>query len=744
METRYPRTTEVLNSYKEYLLETITTRYPAFRSCVSDRSPELHFRLLQRHLEEITRASTAQARGALFSELVEFTMLTPKYPPGTLDLCPSTLLSQVLDILRIYNPVKEKAFHILCHVLLPQPFSEGLRVLAKFNDLPGIQQFHGSLDRLENIWKQLFKLDTTTLKSIELCNIAADVTQAIRHFRDARKKSTMAPFHDFLLLPVVERLTAAMSGSQVTGTKVLTLLAIDPLLSHGVVGPERPLSTPLSLLPPLSMIYDTDRQIDMTVTAAYRDILLASLEFFNLLGREDFVASVAAAPDAAASLFNVVIETPAGRDGFALVLLALTKDDFLRPIMQRFFYCCTTTKSGLATFRDYSVVLLLSILDEPPLPSTGQLLALDKMPETIENTLETVGALYGASPVGLRARLFWERLQNRAAASPVSSDPSSMAVFLSAATASIYHPRSFITFCGTLDRLLKTLKPDCAYIHFAIEFAAHIAGVVTPECALNSIVHVRNITLTSLAKIVPFDGLLAVLLFNSDPFNFFGAIALFLKHFELPTHHQNRHWCLRTVQRDSTFLPGIVLRLARSEVLAVTHLLIRFVRLLTMDGSESGLAITASLAAVIREQTDARTFLRLSTAFVRADGFMKWLRSNQGITGTWAERATQFVTQEAAVRETIAYVLFWCVLGTHSIQMPRVAKFAQISLSCNANRALVLDGVRSLYRTSTHYTSTIPWEPEWGNQKSGPAGGVIEWPMDACLNEITGKVHCVE
>jgi hypothetical protein len=313
------------------------------------------------------------------------------------------------------------------------------------------------------------------------------------------------------------------------------------------------------------------------------------------------------------------------------------------------------------------------------------------------------------------------------------SNSGELSSFLTSAAANIHDPRCFITYCSAIDRLARSLKADVMHAHFATELASHLAGIETPDFAWNAVAHKKNTTLTILAKLVPFNGLLALLIFDDHPNHLFGIVALFVKSLELPANQISRQYCWKAIQSDKTILARVALKLVKSEVFPVMRLLMKFVKVVTFDPTEVGMTITQSLASVLREEVNSRCFLRLSTAFVRADGFIKWLKENQSIAGPWTEQAFHLATQHVYFRETIAYILFWGILGANGIQMPRVTQFARLSLTARTNQDLVLENIRILHRTSSYYLKALPWNPEWGSPKSELKSGLLEWPMNACL-----------
>jgi hypothetical protein len=530
----------------------------------------------------------------------------------------------------------------------------------------------------------------------------------------------------------------------VTSSKILTLLAINPLFGIGVIGPDRSLRIGINLLPPLSIVYDTDKFVDMTMVTAYRDILLVCLEFFSYFEEKDYLREFCKSPEIAASLFNLIVTNPAGRDGLTLVLLILWRDDFLRKLVVRFLLCCRLKEKENSRLRDYSVISFLSIFDEPILPSSTQLLNLEGMKEKIEETLKEICLLYGNSPVGRKAKTQIDKLKMMNSVSILNSnesDGSEMSDFLSNSISNLHHPRSFVGCCGAIDRLVKRLKCDSIYCHFAIEIASHLVGIETPDFVWNVIICIKNNTLTLLTKLIPFDSLLSFLIFDNHPNHILGSVALFVKNLELPTNQVNRQYCLKAVQRDNRILCSIVLKLAKSEVVSVLRLLMKFVKVVTTDPTETGMIITQSLTSILREQVDGRTFLRLSTAFVKADGFMKWLKANQTIAAPWTERCFYLASESSEFRETIGFIHYWSILGINSIQMPRVTKFAMMSLTSNRHREIILENIRILYRTSGHYVTAIPWDSSWGNSKSTLKGNTFDWPMNECFKEMTGRIY---
>jgi hypothetical protein len=193
------------------------------------------------------------------------------------------------------------------------------------------------------------------------------------------------------------------------------------------------------------------------------------------------------------------------------------------------------------------------------------------------------------------------------------------------------------------------------------------------------------------------------------------------------------------LHRDPSFLPQVVLTLAQSEAFAVTDALIRMLRAFGAGSNDWNPGIFRNLAVALRESTDARTFLRMSVAYLRSDGFFKWLKSNQAAAEPWTERALILASSDAEMTRTVAFVLVWRTLGLNSVQMSRAVALAKISLESGAHRALVLDAIRLLHRTSPHYTNLLPWQADWGNAK----GATIDWPMSLCLREITGRFPVV-
>jgi hypothetical protein len=181
---------------------------------------------------------------------------------------------------------------------------------------------------------------------------------------------------------------------------VLSLLAISPIFAVGFIGPDRPCVIPSAL----SLIYDTDQFVDITVAAAYRPILVSCLESLNTQPVDDanFLEVVNSQPTATADLFNLIVGCPAGHDALALASLFLSRDNFLKPIVDRFLGCCILTKNGFEKLKGYSAMALLAVFDEPPLSSAAQRLTLEGMRPAVEAALQGICSLYEPSLFGGR------------------------------------------------------------------------------------------------------------------------------------------------------------------------------------------------------------------------------------------------------------------------------------------------------------------------------------------------------
>jgi hypothetical protein len=402
----------------------------------------------------------------------------------------------------------------------------------------------------------------------------------------------------------------------------------------------------------------------------------------------------------------------------------MARDDFTKPLVMRFFYGCTVTDKEVSSFRDYSAMCFVAIFDDPVLPACSQFLTVEGMKQRAIDTATKICKIYGSSPFGKKAAAVNERLnQGPPAPQPFRLRP-------------IHHPREFLCFCVSVDRFFKGLKPDPSHISFASEVSARIGSVDIPD--LTTIGQAKQAALTSIARAITVESVIVTLIFDNHPVHFFGAMTLFVRTLELLNRLGARQGCFKIANRDPAFLPTITLRLAKSELLMAMRLLVRLVHILTNDTPDTN--IMKNLSSVLRELLDWRTFLRISQAFIRSDGFMKWLKQNQAIAGPWTERAVQLSSSCPDFVATIAFVAFWATLGSHSIQVLRMVKFAQISLSRDENKTLVLNALRRIYQTSSHYSANITWQPDWGSQKPVP----VAWPLDSCMREITGLVHSAE
>jgi hypothetical protein len=120
-----------------------------------------------------------------------------------------------------------------------------------------------------------------------------------------------------------------------------------------------------------------------------------------------------------------------------------------------------------------------------------------------------------------------------------------------------------------------------------------------------------------------------------------------------------RQYHLMGIQRDSTVVTHVALGLAKFRAFAVTRLLMDGMKIVSLASTETGITMTQSLTSVSPEQVDSRALVKVLTAFVTADGFIKWLKANRSMTGPWTERPLHLAAQQDSVRETITHVFFW-------------------------------------------------------------------------------------
>jgi hypothetical protein len=695
---------------------------PDFRSYLVDPSPAAHSQYALVLLEEMVPAVSGQLGRAPSLELLEFTLVTPVYPVNFF-LALEQSVWRLIERIKANPSLREKGFHALVQILLPQrPFE----VLAFLRTL-SMHQGNGpafkyeQIEKLKSFWISVNALPNLVSDPDRLYSVVHDLFLTMRQYRDYRLKSFNLPLPWFCLLPLLERISRALAiCAGVNAAPLRTMLAIDPLFAVALPSVSQEVFLAPSLLPPLSLAYQTMAPVDMSIVSLYRPPIMISYDF-AVSFREDIEVDQLTI---AIRLFDHICGGGAARDALTLVFLSLSREIPSRGIFEKFLDSCTSPIQG--NFRDYCRIIFLSIFDGPPFPATSHLLSMHR--PRIETTLQ---GLSDESPIGRKASYVYALLTGRPFVEPVtvclsscySGIPVVTSQSLQALSRKLHDPLHFFTFAASVEAFARQARP-AEDIALCIRLAAALWGVGFNQPRWSYIVLVRDFTLTFLARSMRLAPLAFRLASTDQPVVFLGALALFAH--QLPFGSPD---ILVLLDKHPNFLAIIAQRAAISELPQVAELLALLFQNLTCLTE----ATVRALGVIPDHYFDYRGFMRYANSILQNEHARKIITTIPEVYADFLKEGLFFLqAKNAEVIQTAGFICFWKHMAMIK-ESDEIVSCIRASLDSSAHSELTRQSLREVVALNPKLAALVRRSNDSANMVSS-----VRWTPRIWIPEITG------
>ena len=661
---------------------------------------ENHFLFIKDKLETFCNSSSNTDK--IIKDLLIATVLTPSYPMEKIKILQENLVLRVIERLtQLPASSSEYLFHALVQFLLPQDSKLSSQLMEAVNNCVRLKLMNinsSYILKLKGFWDNV---NAIASKSTVINNELTDnenkdieqIFQIIRQYRDTRKKNNaLIPLPAFVFFPIITLISTVLSKINFKGVhQLLTLLAIEPLFAYPMVE-KKPPPISFQILPPLSLVYQTQKQVTHSFVSMYRTVLIP---FFNLFG----VFSKVENPESSEFNFTKIcidfIDTillgAAGRDAFTLSLLSLYRTDSQKYIIER-FYRYLSSNTIHSKEHDICSAGFIFAFDGVPSASTIALLNLNQCRGIIANIIYRIQNRYKDSPFKEKANMVYNYIVGKdqhisnvdSAISLIhlinqfprpdinpnnhQNDLRIMEVIL-ALSKKLYDPNYYSCFCVMIQQYLSNEKNSKFSLYFILNIASKLAAMVNhlPSWHYLSLLR-ENAVLKIIDNLITKEELILFIKESKVTLNYFFGAVFLLSRF-LHGEKQFQQSTSISSYGDTFLLSFIMRKMVYSELPQMYRILIELTNSYIYDTNFEILF----QEILFNINTNYRVFFRTLTALLQMEKFFKFISEDINIALHLFKLLFQFgslTTQNndnLLISQTYTFIWTWRMIGASSL-----------------------------------------------------------------------------